>query len=135
MSRVVVIKIQITQSCLVGNQIKREIYISDIIFQPSGCVKIPHLFQSQQTWIQHFWILVLYQHSNALTLESEAAALEKVLRNVSSNSRLPSVQYVKNILNQKSQNVSDQLIKELRTKLEYLPLHLSLAAFFLKKKL
>ena len=86
-------------------------------------------------WIQHFWIVVPYQHPNALTLKLEAAALKKVLRNVTSNLRLPSVRYLKHILNQKSQNFSDQLIKEVKTKLEYLPLHLSLASFFLKKKL
>ena len=64
-----------------------------------------------------------YQHSNARTLKLEAAALEKVLRNVTSNLRLPSVRYLKSILNQKSQNFSDQLIKEAKIKLEYLPLH------------
>ena len=133
MSRIVVIKIKITQSCLVGIQLKREIYVSEIVFGSSSCVKIPRLLQRQQMCIQHFWILVPYQHSNALTLELEAAALEKVLRNVISNLRLPSVRYMKNILNQKSQNFSDQLIKELKTKLEYLPLHLSVAYFFLKK--
>ena len=69
-----------------------------------------------------------------LTLELETAALEKVLRNVTSNLRLPSVRYLRT-LNQKSQNFSDQLIKELKSKLEYLPLHLSLSSVFLKKKL
>ena len=76
-----------------------------------------------------------YQHSNARTLKLEAAALEKVLRNVTSNLRLPSGRYLRNILNQKSQNLSDKLIKELKCKLEYLHLHLVLHLFFLKKKL
>ena len=98
-------------------------------------VKIPRLLQRQQTWIQHLWTVVPYQHSNTLTLDLEAAALEEVLRNVTSNLRVPSMRYLKNILYQKSQNISDQLMKELKTKLEYLPLHLSLASFFLKKKL
>ena len=81
-------------------------------------------------WIQHIWIVVLYQHSNALTLELEAAALKKVVRNVTSNLQLLSVRYLKHILNQKSQNFSDQLIKDVKTKLECLPLHLSVASFF-----
>ena len=74
-----------------------------------------------------------YQDSNALTLKLEAAALEKVLRNVTSNLRLPSGKYLKNILTQKSQNFSDQLIKELKSKLEYLHLHLVLHLFFKKR--
>ena len=69
-------------------------------------------------------------HSNALTLKLEAAPLEKVLRIVTRNVRLPSGRYLKNILNQESQNFSDQLIKELKNKLEYLHLHLSLASVF-----
>ena len=65
---------------------------------------------------------------------STVPTLERTYFRIGScGTRLPSVQYVKNILNQKSQNVSDQLIKELKTKLEYLPLHLSLAAFFSEK--
>ena len=74
-------------------------------------------------------------HSNALTLKLEAAPLEKVLRIVTSNVRLPSGRYLKNILNQESQNFSDQLIKELKSKLEYLHLHLSLASLFFEKEI
>ena len=129
------IKIQITQSCLVSNQLKRKIYISEVFFRPSSSGKIPRPLQRQQTWIQHFRIVVPYQHPNALTLELEAVALEKVLRNVTSNLRLPSLRYLKNILNQKSQNFSDHLIKKVKTKLEYLLLHLSLASHFWKNKL
>ena len=74
-------------------------------------------------------------HSNALTLKLDAAPLEKVLRIVTRNVRLPSGRYLKNILNQESQNFSDQLIKELKSKLEYLHLHLSLASLFFEKEI
>ena len=80
------------QSCMISNQLKREIYVSEIVFDPSSSGKIPRPLQRQQMWMQHFWIVVPYQHSNALTLELEAAALEKVLRNLTSNLQLPSVQ-------------------------------------------
>ena len=46
-----------------------------------------------------------------------------------------SVRFLKNILNQNSQNLSDQLIKEVKTKLEYFPLHLSLASLFSEKEI
>ena len=82
---------------MVSNQLKREIYVSEIVFGTSSSGKIPHLLQRQKSWIQHFWIVVPYQHSNALTLELEAVVLEKVLSNVTSNLRLPSVRYLKNI--------------------------------------
>ena len=77
-----------------------------------------------------------YQQSNSLILELEVVALQKVLRNVTSNLRLPSVRYLKNILNQKSQNFSDQLIKEVKIKLgiPYFAFK-SCIFFFLKKKL
>ena len=114
---------------MVSNPWKREIYVSDIVFGPCSSGKLPHLLQRQQAWIQHFWIVVLYQHSNALTLELEAVALEKVLRNVTSNLPLPPVRHLKSILNQKSQNFSDQINEEfLKTKLEYLPLHLKVTS-------
>ena len=137
---------------MVTNQLEREIYVSEIVFRTISSGKIPRPLQKQKSWIQHFWIVVPYQHSNSLTLELEAAALEKVLSNVTSNLRLPSVRYLKNIhctknsqtvdlvtfteeilngklhffavkLNQKSQNFSDQLIKEVKVQLEYLPSH------------
>ena len=82
---------------MVSNQLKREIYILEIVFGKVAVVKIPRPLQIQKSLIQHFWIVVPYQHSNALTLELNAAALEKVLRNVTSNLRLPSVRYLKNI--------------------------------------
>ena len=127
------------QSCLVSSQLKREIHVSEIyvslVFGPSSSGKMPSPLQRQKIWIQHFSIVVVYQHSSVLTLELEAAALEKVLRNATSNLRLHSMRYLKNILNQKSQNFSDQLIKELKSKLEYFPLHLSLASVVLKKDL
>ena len=89
------------QSCLVSNQLKRETYVSEIyvspIFGPSSSGKIPSPLQRQKIGIHHFWTIVVYQHSSTLTLELEAVALEKVLRNVTSNLRLPSVWYLKNI--------------------------------------
>ena len=106
-----------------------------LVFGPSSSGKISSPLQKQKIWIEHFWIVVVYQHSSAYTLELEAVALEKVLRNVTINLRLPSMRYLKNILNKKSRNFSDQPIKELKNKFEYPPLHLSLASVFLKKKL
>ena len=44
------------------------------------------------------------------------------------------MRYLKNILNHRFQDFSNRLIKELKTKLEYLPLHLSLVSFSLKKR-
>ena len=85
------------QSCMVSNQLKREIYVSEIVFGTKSSGKIPRLFQRQKLWLQHFWIVVVYEHSNALTLKLEAAALEKVLSNVTSNLRLLSARYLKNI--------------------------------------
>ena len=85
------------QSRMVSNQFKRAIYVSEIVFGTSSRAKIPRPFQRQKSWLQHFWIVVPYQHSNALTLELEAAALERVLSNVTSNLRLLSVRYLKNI--------------------------------------
>ena len=82
---------------MVTNQLEREIYVSEIVFGTISSGKIPRPLQKQKSWIQHFWIVVPYQHSNSLTLELEAAALEKVLSNVTSNLRLPSVRYLKNI--------------------------------------
>ena len=123
------------QSCVVGNQLKREICISEIVFGPSSSGKIPLPFQRQRTWIQHFWIVVPYRHSNALTSELEAAALDKVLRNVTSNLRLPSVRFLKNILNQKFQNFSDQRIKEVKNKKWHFLLHLSVTSFFSRKEI
>ena len=70
-----------------------------LVFGPSSSGKIPSPLQRQKIWIEHFWIVVVYQHSSAFALELEAVALEKVLRIVASNLRLPSVRYLKNILN------------------------------------
>ena len=119
---------------MVSHQLKREIYVSKIVFGTSSIGKIPRLLQRQKSLVQDVWIIVPYQHSNELTLELEAAALEKVPRNVTSNLRLHSVRYLKNIFDQKSQNFSDQLIKEAKIKLEYLTLHCVSQLFFLKKK-
>ena len=82
---------------MVTNQLERDIYVSEIVFGTISSGKIPRPLQKQKSWIQHFRIVVPYQHSNSLTLELEAAALEKVLSNVTSNLRLPSVRYLKNI--------------------------------------
>ena len=107
---------------MVSNQLKRGIYVSEIVFGKVVVVKYPSVAKTKIVDTT-FLDCRTYQRSNALTLELEAAALEKVLRNVASNLRLPSVRYLKNILNQKPQNFSDQLIKEAKIKLEYLPLH------------
>ena len=61
------------------------------IFGPSSSGKIPSPLQRQKIGIHHFWTVVVYQHSSTLTLELETVALEKVLRNVTSNLQLPSV--------------------------------------------
>ena len=82
---------------MLSNQLKRQIYVSEIVFRTSSSGTIPRPLQRQKLWVQHFWIVVPYQHSNALTLELETAALEKVLNNVTSNLRLPSVRYLTNI--------------------------------------
>ena len=58
---------------MVSSQLKREIYILEIVFGKVAVVK---------SSIQHLRIVVPYQHSNKLTLELKAAALEKVLRNL-----------------------------------------------------
>ena len=115
---------------MVSHQLKREIYVSKIVFGTSSIGKIPRLLQRQKSLVQDVWIIVPYRHSNELTLELEAAALEKVPRNVTSNLRLHSVRYLKNIFDQKSQNFSDQLIKEAKIKLEYLTLHCVSQLFF-----
>ena len=105
-----VIKLHITQSCMVINQLEREIYVSEIVFRTSSSVKISRLLQRKKSSIQHFWIVVPYQYSNALTLELEAAVLEKVLSNVTSNLRLHSVRYLKNILCTKNPQTVDLVI-------------------------
>ena len=82
---------------MVSNQLEREIYVSEIVFGTISSGEIRRPLQKQKSWIQHFGILVPYQNSNSLTLELKAAALGKVLSNVTSNLRLPSVRYLKNI--------------------------------------
>ena len=82
---------------MVSNQLKREIYVSEIVFGTSSNGTIPRPLQRQKSWVQHIWIVVPYQHSNALTLELETAPLKKMLNNVTSNLRLPSVRYLTNI--------------------------------------
>ena len=95
---------------MVINQLEREIYVSEIVFRTSSSVKISRLLQRKKSSIQHFWIVVPYQYSNALTLELEAAVLEKVLSNVTSNLRLHSVRYLKNILCTKNPQTEDLVI-------------------------
>ena len=46
------------QSCLISNQLKGEIYVSEIVFGPNSSDKIPRPLQRKQIWIQHFWIVV-----------------------------------------------------------------------------
>ena len=82
---------------MVSNQLEREIYVSEIVFGTISSGEIRRPLQKQKSWIQHFGILVPYQNSNSLTLELKAPALGKVLSNVTSNLRLPSVRYLKNI--------------------------------------
>ena len=82
---------------MVSNQLEREIYVSEIVFGTISSGEIRRPLQKQKSRIQHFGILVPYQNSNSLTLELKAAALGKVLSNVTSNLRLPSVRYLKNI--------------------------------------
>ena len=95
---------------MVINQLEIEIYISEIVFGTSSSVKLPRLLQRKKSSIQHFWIVVRYQHSNALTLELEAVVLEKVLSSVTSNLRLHSVRYLKNILCTKNPQTVDLVI-------------------------
>ena len=75
---------------MVSNQLKREIYVSEIVFGKVAVVKYPSVAKTKivdTTFLDYR----THQHSNALTLELETAALEKVLRNVASNLQLPSV--------------------------------------------
>ena len=53
------------QSCMVSNQLKGEIYVSEIAFGTSSSGKIPRPFQRQKSWLHQFWIVVPYQNLNA----------------------------------------------------------------------